>query len=134
MADCIILNRQNALNVYRIDLSFVQGGISFTSGSNNNTTNYSVRIRTDDYYEIDDPGYGFDFDIPDNFRAYIFYYNSSKTYLGNAGGWLTGYQKITLDKIPVNTKYVRFAMSLTANTALTPSDLPRTLYIRKRFV
>lgn len=133
MADCIILNRQNALNVYRIDLSFVQGNVNSSTGANY-TADQSIRIRTDSYYEIDDPGYGFDFDIPDNFRAYIYFYNSSKTYLGNSGGWLTGYQKITLDKIPTNTKYVRFAVSLTANTALTPSDLPRTLYIRKRFV
>ena len=133
MADCIILNRQNALNVYRIDLSFVQGNVNSSTGANY-TANQSIRIRTDSYYEIDDPGYGFDFDIPDNFRAYIYFYNSSKTYLGHAGGWLTGYQKITLDKLPANTKYVRFVVSLTANTALTPSDLPRTLYFRKRFV
>ena len=132
MADCIILNRQNALNIYRVDLTFVQGNINSSSGANS-TSSQSIRIRTNDYYEIDVPGYGFDIDIPDGFRTYIYYYNTSKKMTGHST-WVNGNLKITLDQIPANTKYVRFVVSLTANTALTPSDLPRTLYFRKRFV
>lgn len=132
MADCIILNRQNALNIYRVNLSFVQGNISSSSGANS-TSSRSIRIRTNDYYEIDVPGYGFDIDIPDGFRTYIYYYNASKKMTGHST-WVDGNLKIMLDQIPANTKYVRFVVSLTANTAITPSDLPRTLYFRKRFV
>ncbi len=116
-------------DVGRQDLTFVQGNIV---NGNNSTNNKAARIRTNDYYPINDPGYGFDIDIPDGYRIYSYFYDSSKTYLDFVT-WMTGYKKYENETdIPANAYYVRFVCSLVENTNLTPSSLPRTIYFRKR--
>ena len=119
----------NICDMYKTNLSFVYGSIASASGANASDTNHT-RARTNDYLSIADPGYGFDIDIPETFRLYVYFYDEAKTMTGKIA-WVSGYQRFDGSNIPANSKYVRFVGSTSDNTAFELDDIP-SMYFRKQ--
>lgn len=104
----------NAIAVSKTaSVTWINGNINSSTGANS-TTNQTIRLRENTYLYSD---MGATISIPTGLRAYLYYYASdSQASFVNAQGWLTGFVYI-----PAN-KYFRVVISLTANTAISPSD------------
>lgn len=99
------------------DIYIEQGSISSSNGENTQDTSTN-RIRTHGYIPISD---SYTYQINCNIaRVYVYYYDASKTMIGNSGGWLTPLP--TTVTPTTNSKYMRMVISKSSGT-VSPSNV-----------
>lgn len=107
-----------------ISATFVQGAISSSSGSNNDSDS---RLRTNLYHKVS-PSLGLKVEIPDGFKVFVFGYSSASpvVYVGAVSdGFVTGANEFR--NLDSRIRFVRFVLAKVGDAAITPSEVPSGL-------